>query len=800
MSSASTVGSARSAQYVGARVQRREDRRLLRGEGQFVDDMTLPGMLHAAFVRSTVAHARIRSIDVSDAARLPGVVGVFTGADLAAWGIGPIVALGFLPDMPDCAREPLPTEKIRHVGEAIAVVVARSRYIAEDACDLVRLDVERLPAVVDTEAALRSDAPLVHEEMPSNLVGYRHEVYGDPERIFAEADHVFQKRFVHGRVGGVPIEARGVIGEYDRRFQSYTVWSATQVPHLVRSGVSTSLGVSEGQVRVIAPDVGGGFGIKAHPFIEEVVIPAAAKVVGAPVKWIEDRYEHLAASVHAKQIVMDLELAVASDGTFLAMRGSYTADAGAYGCFPQTGMVDSMCAATLLPSLYRVDHVELEIQGAYTNKSMAGTYRGVGWCSGHTAREALIEDVAHALGRDPLELRLQNFIPSQPYTSAVGMHYDGGSYRESARVASEELGYESFRVRQAELREQGRYVGIGFSPFVEPAGIGTASAVAIGQRHQVTYDWGTVTVEADGTVAVRTAMHSHGQGHETTFAQLAADQLGLDMNDVRIVFGDTEAVPYGTGTFASRSAVVAGGCIIRAAGDVREKIVTLAAHMMEVSPEDVVLTASRAHVRGAPETARTMREIAQYAYFQQGARAAGIDDLALTSTRSYDPPESYSNGTVGVIVEVDVGTGEVTIERTVAVEDCGVMLNPTIVAGQVAGGIAQGIGSALYEDFVYDGDGNFLAGTLADYLLPSTMEVGEITVKHLETPSPVTDGGIKGMGEAGTIAAPAAVLNAVADALAPFGASFDRTPVTPTVVIEAVTGAAGDRGAVHTTR
>jgi carbon-monoxide dehydrogenase large subunit len=471
MSTGSALGGARSAQYVGARVQRREDPRLLLGDGQFVDDLTLPGMLHAAFLRSTVAHARIRNIDSSDAVRQPGVVAVFTGADLASWGVGPIVALGFLPDMPDCAREPLPTEKIRHVGEAIAVVVARSRYIAEDACDLIRVDVERLPAVVDPETALQADAPVLHEEMPSNLVGYRRELYGDPDRVFAEADHVFKKRFVHGRVAGVPIEARGVIGEYDRRFQSYTVWSATQVPHLVRPSVSASLGVSEGHVRVIAPDVGGGFGIKSHPFIEEVVIPAVAKVVGAPVKWIEDRYEHLAASVHAKELVMDLGLAVASDGTFLAMRGSFTANSGAYGCFPQTGMVDSMCAATLLPGLYRVEHVELEIQSAYTNKSMTGTYRGVGWGAGHTAREVLIDDAARALGRDPLDLRLQNFIPSEPYTNVVAMHYDGGSYHESVRVAREELGYESFRARQAELRKQGRYVGIGFSPFIEPAGI-----------------------------------------------------------------------------------------------------------------------------------------------------------------------------------------------------------------------------------------------------------------------------------------------------------------------------------------
>jgi carbon-monoxide dehydrogenase large subunit len=365
------------------------------------------------------------------------------------------------------------------------------------------------------------------------------------------------------------------------------------------------------------------------------------------------------------------------------------------------------------------------------------------------------------------------------------MHFDGGSYRESIEAARDALDYESFRHRQRDLRAQGRYLGVGFSPFVEPAGFGTQMAAAIGQKHQVTYDWGSVTVESDGTITIKTGFHSHGQSHETTFAQVAADALGVRIEDVRIKFGDTDGVPYSTGTFASRSAVVASGLIITAGTEVRKKLERLAAHMLEVSVHDIVLEQSRACVRGAPQTFRTLREVAQYAYF--GAASRELEgDLILSATCSYDPPESYSNGTIGCVVEVDPDTGKVNLVQTVAVEDCGVMLNPKVVAGQVAGGIAQGVGGLLHEELIYAEDGSFLSGTLLDYLLPTAVEIGPIDVIHLETPSPVTEGGVKGMGEAGCMAGPAAVLNAVFDALEPFGATFDRTPLTPPAVLSAI--------------
>ena len=782
-----TLTPLRPAQYVGAKVQRFEDDRLLRGEGNFVDDMALAGMVHAAFHRTSMAHAKIKSIDTSRAKEVPGVIGVYTGQDMAAAGIKPIASLAYLPGMEDNFREALPTERVRYVGEAVAVVVARSRYIAEDAADLIDVEYEPLPAVTDAEAAILPDAPVLHEGLGTNLIAMKTGSHGDPEKAFAEADHVFKKRFHHGRVSGIPIECRGIIAEYHRGPGTYTVYQSSQIPHLTRSVLAECLGQAESDFRVVAPDVGGGFGIKAHPYPEDLILPFLAKAVGRPVKWIEDRYEHLASSAHSKELIMDLEIAVASDGTFTGIRGRYLADAGAFGCFPQTGLVDAMTAATLVPSLYKIDNVSYEILGAYTNKNMTGTYRGVGWGAGHTAREAFIDDVARALGRDPVDLRMQNCIPSEPYTTATGMNYDGGSYSESIELARKEVGYDELRKKQAELRKEGRYIGIGFSPYVEPAGFGSRMAKAIGQGHQVTYDWGSVTIDSDGTAAVRTGFHSHGQGHETTFAQLAADQLGLKIEDVNIKFGDTEAVPYSTGTFASRSAVVGGGVIIRAAAEVREKLERLAAHMLEASPEDITIEGGKAFVTGSPEISKSIKEIAQYAYFAPPSRQVeGDSEMALTSTRSYDPEESYGNGTVAVVVEVDPETGTTKVLNTVAVEDCGVMLNPMIVAGQVAGGVAQGIGGALYEEFVYDENGSFQSSTLLDYLLASGVEVGPIDIHHIETPSPATEGGMKGMGEAGTMATPGAVVNAVADALAPFDVSLETVPLTPQVVHRAV--------------
>ena len=779
----------RPAQYVGARLPRVEDARYLRGVGRFVDDLQLPGMLQAAFFRSPYAHARIVSIDVAKARGLPGVVDVITGADVT--DITPLTAGLPRPEVKANSRHALPTDRVRFVGEAVAAVVATSRYVAEDACALIEVEWEPLQVITDAEASLAPGAPLLHDGTESNSFAHIEYEQGDVAKAFAEADRVFSKRFHQGRFHAAPLETRGIVAEYDSGTGSFTMWTSSQVPHLTRSLLAHALGLTfENGLRVIAPDVGGGFGLKIHLFPEDLLVPYLARRIGRPVKWIEDRYENLAASVHAKEIIMELELATTSDGKFLAFRGRYVGDAGAYAAYPWTPLVDPLCAAVMLPSLYDVPAARYEVDAAYTNKCPAGAYRGVGWTSGQAARELLIDEAARGLGIDPLELRLRNTIGNDPYVSATGCRYDGGSYAEAQRRAMDALDYPGFRERQSRLREEGRYLGIGFSPFLEPGGWSGDLAKRMGFPFDY-MDAANVTVAPDGSVTVTLGLHSHGQAHETTLAQVVADRLGVKVESVRIVEGDTAATAYGTGTWGSRSAVVGSGSITRAAAEVREKMVAIAAHALEASPEDIEIYDGNATVKGSPDKSISVTMIAYTAYFGAfvgGSRPPGLDP-ALTATRSYEPPESYANGCVAAIVEVDVETGAVTLERVVAVEDCGTMLNPMVVEGQIAGAVAQGIGGALYEDLPYDENGQFLAASLLDYLYPSTMEIPAIEIHHIETPSTVTEGGIKGVGEGGTIAAPAAVVNAVADALSPLGVTMDRTPLSPDRVLSLIRAA-----------
>ena len=788
---AQTSVEGRPDRYVGARLPRVEDARFLRGVGKFVDDIRLPGMLHAAFFRSPHAHARIVSIDVEQARALEGVVAVLTGADLADFP--PFVAGLPRPEVKANERHVLPADRVRFVGEAVAVVAATSRYVAEDACALIDVEWEPLPVLTDPHASLAPGAPLLHEGSESNSFAHIEFEHGEVEKAFAEADRVFSKRFHHGRMHAAPLETRGIVAEHDPGSGGFTMWTSSQVPHLTRSLLAHMLGLTyENQFRVIAPDVGGGFGLKIHLFPEDAVVPYLARHTGRPVKWIEDRYESLAASTHAKEIVMDLELATTSDGKFLAFRGRYVGDAGAYAIYPWTPLVDSLVAAVLLPSLYDVPAVRFEVDAAYTNKCPTGAYRGVGWTSGQTAREVLIDEVARALELDPMELRLRNTIPSEPYVSATGCRYDGGSYAESQRKAMEVLGYDALRERQKSLREEGRYLGVGFSPFVEPGGWSGEMAKRMGFPFDY-MDAARVTVEPDGSVTVTLGLHSHGQAHETTFAQVVADRLGVKVESVRILEGDTAVTAYGTGTWGSRSAVIGGGSIMRAADEVREKLVAIAAHAFEASPGDIEIYDGNATVKGSPDKSISVTMIAYTAYFGAfvgGTRPPGLDP-ALTATRSYEPPESYANGCIAAVVEVDVETGQVELQQVVVVDDCGIMLNPTVVEGQIAGATAQGIGGALYEDLAYDANGQFLAGNLLDYLYPTTMEIPAIEIHHIETPSTVTEGGIKGVGEGGTIAAPAAVVNAVADALSPFGVTIDRTPLSPDRVLSFIRAAEG---------
>jgi carbon-monoxide dehydrogenase large subunit len=538
----------------------------------------------------------------------------------------------------------------------------------------------------------------------------------------------------------------------------------------------------ETKIRVIADAVGGGFGLKCQVFKEEVIIPAVSRVLGRPVKWIEDRYEHMAASVHAKDVITYLDIACDADGRFLAFKVRYIGVNGAYQAHPWTALVDPMTTAAAMPSLYTIEAIRYVIESPYTNRCQIGAYRGVGRTPGTSARESMIDDIARALDKDPIELRIQNMIGNEPYVSVTGARYDGGTYRQALEQARDLADYYGFRERQAEALKQGKYIGIGFIPYVEASAWGSDMGKVNGYKNSEIFDAASVTIEPDGSVTVTSGLHNHGQGIETSLAQVTADELGVRMENVKILMGDTSSAVYGFGTHSSRSAVVGGGTIMRAAKEVKEKLMALAGHLMEVSPEDIEIYDGVASVKGIPGKSMTVAEIATTAYFGGRARPDGVEP-ALTSTRSYDPLETWPNGCVVAEVEVDIDTGRVDVTKFYSIEDCGTILNPMIVEGQTAGAIAQGIGGALLEDLAYDENGQFLAGTLIDHLFPSTTEVPEMEFEHIETPSPVTEGGIKGMGEGGLSVAPAAVVNAIADALSPLKIVIDQTPVDPNYLL-----------------
>ena len=794
MSVAIPNNSAETEPYVGRRVRRVEDSRFLTGRAKYTADITLPGMLFAAFYRSPLAHAEIVSIDTEAACALDGVIGVWTGHELAGQ-IGQFTTTLPRPEVLSLSRDILPTDRVRFVGQPIAVVVARSRYLAEDACELIEVEYEELPVVIDPEKALEDGSTLIYPELGTNNFGHIEFDSGGTQDAFDSADHVFRKKFHHNRFMAAPLETRGIIASYDAGVGELTMYNSTQMPHLLRTQVAPVLGIQESKLRIIADAVGGGFGMKCQVFEEDVIIPALARIVGWPVKWIEDRLENLAASMHAKENICDIEIATNADGTFLAFRGHYLGVAGAYPGHPWTSMQEPLCAAQLLPSIYNIGAVSYSVDDALTNRCPIGSYRGIGWTAGHVARETLIDDVARELGIDPVELRLKNLIPDAPFETLTGMHYDGGSYRDSLLKVVEAVDYKAFRERQAELRKAGRYIGIGFSPFVEPTAWGSAIAEANGFDGANFFDSASVTIEPDGSVTVRTGLHSHGQAHETTLAQVAADAIGVSMESVKVVENDSASGVYGGGTYASRSAVIGTGSIMRAGTEVLAKLKHLAAHAMEVGEDDVEIADGSARVRGVPGKSMTIAELAGLAYYGGDLRPQDIEP-GLTATRSYDPPETYSNGAFAVAVEVDIETGVVTIDRIVCCEDCGIMLNPMVVEGQVHGAIAQGIGGAMFEDLPYDEQGQLLAGTLVDYLYPAAPELCRMEVHHIETPSTVTDGGVKGMGESGTIAVGASLVNAVSDALATLDATpAIKTPLRPEDVLDLLREARSRNGA-----
>jgi aerobic carbon-monoxide dehydrogenase large subunit len=765
---------------VGARVARREDPRLLTGQASYVDDHRPARMLYAAFLRSPHAHARIRRLDASAALALPGVAAVLTGEDIAR-SSKPVRAASKTPNVKTTSYPPLALGKVRHVGEAVAMVAAESRYVAEDAVERIVIEYEPLPVIRDVESALQPASPVLHEEVETNLLVSREFARGDVDAALAGAAVVVRERFRFHRHTPVCMENRGCLAEYATASGALSLRSSAQCPGLVRDVLADLLDIPEHLIRVIATDVGGGFGAKASLYPEEIATCVMARRLGRPVKWIGDRREDLLATTHAWDEIVDAELGLNPDGTIVGLRADVTADVGGYSIYPWTAAIEPVQTISFLPGPYRVPTYRGRARGFATNKAPLGPYRGVGRPPAVFVIEGLMDRAARRLGLDPTEIRLRNFIRDEdfPYKSPSGIVWDRSSFTESLRKAREALDYKAARDEQARARAAGRWVGIGIASYVELTGIGSAIPVSPGMPVSTGTEAATIRFDPAGKVTAVFGVASHGQGLETTLAQIVADEVGVPIEDVRVVHGDTDASPYGTGTYASRSLVLAGGAAILAGRSVREKMLVIAGHLLEADPADVTLADGRCAVRGMPDRSVAVRQIARAAYSGAKQLPKGLEP-GLEATRFYDPYYgTASNATHAAMVEIDRATLEVKTLRYVVVEDCGRMVNPLIVDGQVHGGVAQGIGAALLEEIVYDDQGQLLSGTLMDYVVPSACEIPTMEVHHVETPSPVALGGFRGMGEGGTIGAPAAIANAVADALAPLQIEIAELPVTP---------------------
>jgi len=768
-----------AAPYVSQGVKRREDPPLLMGRAHFIGDLRLPGLLAVKFLRSEHAHARIVEIDARAALNLPGVETVVTAADLATTRAirATMSGAGYqATDWPPLARG-----KVRFAGEPVVAVVAADAYRAEDALDVIRLTYEPLPVVADAQSALAPGAPRVHEELPDNALFRTRFENGDVARALAAADIRLAETFRHARCSSSPMEPRGVMAMLDPVDGMLIVWASTQSPHLMRSGLAEALGIPESSIRVLCPSVGGGFGPKMHLYPEDIVVAELARRLKRPVRWLEDRRENLLASAQARDHVNHVEVGARRDGTIVALKSTLICDSGAYSVYPVTASLEPLTAAGILPGPYKIGALAYEAYAVATNKCPAGAYRGVGMALGTFVRERVVDMVARRAGLDPIDVRRRNFVDVSelPFQTASGLIVDSGDPKQSLERA---LVSSDYARRRSESRHApaGKYLGVGVASYTEFTGMGSGTFRLRGMRQVAGHDAATVRVEPTGEVRGFVSAASQGQGHATTFAQVLADELGVPIEAVTIVEGDTERCPYGSGSFASRSMVVSGGALVLAARRVREKITAIAAHMLEAAGPDLTIEAGTIAVRGAPGRAVTIAEVADLAHRPSGGTLPPGVDPGLEATQYYDPPPAtFSNGTHVAVVEVDPETGQVAIVRHVVVEDCGRIVNPMIVDGQTHGAVAQGIGNALFEDFAYDDGGQPLTTSFLDYVIPGTMEVPPIDIVHMETPPATSVTGFKGMAEGGTIGSTAAVANAVADALAPLGIEVRELPLTP---------------------
>src|SRR5580704_10737586 len=786
----------RQAPFVGRSLLRREDRRLLTGRGQFIADLDLPHMLHAAFIRSPVAHARIVSVDLSRAAKFPGVVFVLGGAELAR----------LLPPVPDTQlslprkwasivqhkfinpQQPLLAhDKVRHVGEAVAVIVAQSRYAAEDAAQLVTLDLDPLPAVVDPELALRPGGPIIHDKFQTNLIGAFTIGKGDIAAAFARSPHKLQRRFHHHRYAAAPMECRGVVGVHDPRTDCVTIWSATQVVHWVRREAAGVLKLPEARIRCVALDVGGGFGVKGHVYPEDLLIPFLARRLERPVQWIEDRREHLMCSCHSRDQMHDVEVGFDDEGRILALRDHFIVDCGAWNPIG-AGVVYN--TAVHLTGPYKIDALAIDARIAATNKVPNAPYRGAGRPEAAFAMERIVDLVAGEPGLEPAEVRLHSMIRADEMPYRVGMPYrdgepivyDGGDYPRALRQALDAIGgVAAFRQRQRAARHEGRFLGLGIGCYVEGTGVGP-------------FESAMVRIDPSGKIFVSSGACPQGQGMETIFAQVVADAWQVAPDDVVISLADTAAIAIGFGTLASRSTVTLSAAIHGATEKLRDKVFSIAANMLECAATDLELRRGHVGIVGVPGAEVSLAKVAAAARpGWDSGRPAGVDG-GLEETYYFEPPTvTWSYAAHAAVVEVDIELGRVKIENYAIAHDCGVVVNPMLVEGQIVGGAVQGLGGALLEEIKYDAEGQPLTTTLADYMLPTACDLPPITIIHQHSPSPLNPFGVKGVGEGGPIAPPVVIANAVSDALRPFKAEFNRTPVTPQAIDEAVRAASRAR-------
>ena len=753
---------------VGKRIRRQEDPRLITGTAVYVDDLKLPGMHHAAFVRSPHAAARIRSINTRAALALPGVAAVFTGADVAH--LGPVPTGASLPDLRVPHHHLLAQDRVYFCGHPVAVVVATDRYIAADAADLVEVDYEPLPAVADPEKAIAPGAPAVHPQWPDNVAFTFHQEGGDTAQAFRDAEVIVKQRITSQRLIPMAMETRGVVAEWRAGEKSITLHTSTQIPHLVRSLVAGILGMPENHLRVITPEVGGGFGSKLNVYAEEALMAWIASRINHPVKWIESRRENFLVTIHGRGHADYFELAARRDGTILGMKLKLIQDLGAYHQL-LTPAIPTL-SVLMMPGLYHFANITADIIGAFTNCFPTDAYRGAGRPEATHGIERMVDILAAELRMDPADIRFKNFVPNDrfPYATATGLQYDSGNYRAPLIAALGLVDYPKLRAEQQRAREEGRLMGIGLSTYGEICAMGPSAAMPAGG-----WESATVKIEPSGKVTVLTGASPHGQGEETTFAQIVADELGVKMDDVMVIHGDTDIVQCGIGTFGSRGTAIGGTALYYALQDLKAKIKKFGAMLLDT--DDVTFSGGSCTDERTGKSV-SVAEMAGAAY--RAVKLPPNTEPGLVATRFWEPPNfTFPFGAHIVVTEVDRDTGTIAIRRYVCVDDIGNIINPLIVDGQIHGGVAQGLGQALWEHAVYDDTGQLITGEFTDYAIPRAPMMPWIESSHTVTPSPVNPLGVKGVGEAGTIGCSPAVVNSVVDALAPLGVRHIDMPLTP---------------------